>query len=144
MDTIKTVAREISIMVPKLISRVKSDLIFREDITAQQMVTILTIGEIGEAKVTVIAKRMGVSPPTITGLLDRLQKKGFLKRFRDSKDRRIVFVNLTKKGYKFVEKLKKCIEQRWSELLSYLTEEERLTYLEIVRKLFNSLKQEKE
>ncbi|MBL7130532.1 MAG: MarR family transcriptional regulator [Candidatus Omnitrophica bacterium] len=142
MVTIGEVAREVSALVPKLISSIKGNLMLSEVVTTQQMITILLLSEIGTSKVSAIAKRMGVSPPTITGIVDRLQKSGYVNRFRDSKDRRVVFVKLTKKGHKFVEKLKKTIQRRWSQILVYLTDEERLAYVKILKKIINVLAKE--
>jgi DNA-binding MarR family transcriptional regulator len=41
---------------------------------------------------------MFINPSTITGVIDRLEKKRFVLRIRSEKDRRIVKVQLTPKG----------------------------------------------
>lgn len=45
-----------------------------------------------------LAERAGVTRATITGLLDGLERDGFLARHRDKEDRRKVSVRLTTKG----------------------------------------------
>jgi len=52
----------------------------------------------GRASPTALAHDMGVSPAGITGRLDRLEKKGWLKRVPDTKDRRKVDVEITRAG----------------------------------------------
>jgi DNA-binding MarR family transcriptional regulator len=47
-----------------------------------------------------LAQTVALTPAAITSLVDRLEKKGFLKRTRDEKDRRKVMVAATKKGRK--------------------------------------------
>jgi DNA-binding MarR family transcriptional regulator len=42
-----------------------------------------------------LAERSGLSPAAMTTLVDRLTKKGYVRRVRDSHDRRRVFVELT-------------------------------------------------
>lgn len=46
----------------------------------------LTAGELGA--------RSGLAPASITGLVDRLEKKGFARRIRDEEDRRRVLIEL--------------------------------------------------
>jgi DNA-binding MarR family transcriptional regulator len=40
-----------------------------------------------------LAARTGLSPATVTGVLDRLEKEGWIRRERDTEDRRRVFVH---------------------------------------------------
>jgi DNA-binding MarR family transcriptional regulator len=52
-----------------------------------------------------LAARIGVSRPTITGLVDGLVKQGFIEQKRETDDRRRVFVLLTRKGRRFLDQL---------------------------------------
>src|SRR5690349_6690061 len=45
-----------------------------------------------------LADRIGCSMPTLTGIVDRLEKLGLVERARDSHDRRVVVVTLTERG----------------------------------------------
>lgn len=45
-----------------------------------------------------LSKKMYLRPSTITGLIDRLEKRGYVVRDRDQKDRRVVKILLTPKG----------------------------------------------
>ena len=52
-----------------------------------------------------LAKTASVSAPAISRSVDELETLGFAKRFRDEKeDRRRVYVQLTNKGKKFIER----------------------------------------
>jgi MarR family transcriptional regulator, organic hydroperoxide resistance regulator len=57
---------------------------------------ILSLGELG--------RRMYLHPSTITGLIDRLEKKGLVERDRDQTDRRVIKVRLTSKGKGLVKR----------------------------------------
>ena len=142
MATIQETARAVSSLVPKVIAGVKGNLMFSEDITSQQMITIFSLSQFGKSTICALAKRMGVSPPTTTGVVDRLQRSGYVERLGDEKDRRIVFVQLTKRGYSIVEKLKKTIQKRWMKILVHLTEEERAAYVKILVKISSALSKE--
>ncbi len=52
----------------------------------------------GEATPREVAHRMWVSPATITGIVDTLERDGLVKRRRDAADRRQVWLSLTPRG----------------------------------------------
>lgn len=82
-----------------------------------------------------LAEMLNVSLPTTTDLTDRLVKKGFLIRVHSSKDRRIVFLRLTKKGEEAIKKLKEINDQKLKERFERLTNSEKKTLLELLEKL---------
>jgi MarR family 2-MHQ and catechol resistance regulon transcriptional repressor len=48
---------------------------------------------------------MNVSPPNVTGILDRLEQQGWVARTSDPHDRRVVRVVLTADGERFLDGL---------------------------------------
>jgi DNA-binding MarR family transcriptional regulator len=52
-----------------------------------------------------LAERMHVTPPTITGLTDRLAKQGLISRVEDPNDRRLVRLSLTDEGRRTTNEL---------------------------------------
>ncbi|MBL7132245.1 MAG: MarR family transcriptional regulator [Candidatus Omnitrophica bacterium] len=140
MVSVKEVAREVSVLVPKLMMSMKSERFLKNSVTThQQMITIMQINTIGPCKISKVADKMGVSAPTMTGLIDRLQRMEYVERFRDKKDRRIIFVKVTRKGAKLVQQLKEIIQRRWEVILGYLTVGERTAYANILRKIISAL-----
>jgi len=51
-----------------------------------------------------LSQKMYLHPSTITGVVDRLEKKGYVSRDRDQEDRRVVMVQLTPKGKRLVKR----------------------------------------
>lgn len=51
-----------------------------------------------------LSKRMYLHPSSITGLVDRLEKKGYVLRDRGQEDRRVIKVQLTLEGKKLVRR----------------------------------------
>ena len=45
-----------------------------------------------------VAKKLHLSPGTMTATTDRLVRKGYVQRFRDEHDRRVIRLGLTKRG----------------------------------------------
>ncbi len=67
-------------------------------ITGPQLWALKTISQSESLSLSELSKRMYLHPSTITGVVDRLEKKGFVVRIRDKKDRRVISVRLTSKG----------------------------------------------
>lgn len=137
MADIKKVAKEISILVPKLVRGLKREFAPTEEITSPQIIILMSIYEEKQASVGKLAEQMQVSGPTVTGLVDRLVDSNFVIRQRDKNDRRRVVVTLTEKGQNTVRKFQRGIQRRWEEILKHFTPEERESYLKIVRKIIS-------
>ncbi len=82
-----------------------------------------------------LAQGMAVPMSTATGIVDRLVKRGLLKRGRSEEDRRVVTVSLTDNGKALVEDFKKHFRDFLDRIRSLLTEEEFETGLKLVRKV---------
>jgi DNA-binding MarR family transcriptional regulator len=71
-----------------------------------------------------LAERSGLSPAAMTTLVDRLTKKGYVRRSRDEHDRRRVFVELTEQARTAAWQLYGPIMQEGEELLAGYTDEQ--------------------
>ncbi len=58
---------------------------------------------------TDISKKMGHSTAAATGLVDRLEKLGYVQRLHAADDRRKVMVQITRKGIEMVSRLRNAI-----------------------------------
>ncbi|MCD9625562.1 MarR family winged helix-turn-helix transcriptional regulator [Rhabdothermincola salaria] len=61
-----------------------------------------------------LAAALGVEPPTVTKMLQRMEASGLVDRRPDATDRRAIRVHLTPKG----RKLKTKVDKLWTELQS--------------------------
>ena len=67
---------------------------------------------------TDIAKKMGHSTAAATGLVDRLEKLGYVQRLHASDDRRKVMVQITRKGIDLVDKMREDIVENLVEVMA--------------------------
>lgn len=67
-------------------------------LTGPQLLVMQLIGTYGEVTSGVVAREVSLSQATVTTILDRLERKGMLKRERSAHDKRKVLVSLTKAG----------------------------------------------
>ncbi len=77
----------------------------RVDLTMPQLKVLLLLGQHRSAPVSWLAARMQVSPPNITGILDRLEQRGWVERTSDPRDRRVVRILLTQQGEQLLHEL---------------------------------------
>lgn len=84
---------------------------------------------------TDIAEKMNHSTAAATGLVDRLENLGYVKRAGASSDRRKVIVKITKKGLSLVGKIRQDIIGNLNLFTQQLTLEEQETWLRIYEKI---------
>ncbi len=84
---------------------------------------------------TDISKKMGHSTAAATGLVDRLEKLGYVQRLHASEDRRKVMVQITKKGIELVERIREDIVSSLVTLMVDLDENEQDALLKTYGKI---------
>jgi len=81
-----------------------------------------------------IASRMISIAPAATSLIDKLEKRGLVRRRHCTEDRRVWHVELTGKGQKLVEKMNHLNLEMHSWLLGHLSKKESLQLLELLER----------
>lgn len=92
---------------------------------------VLTMGE--------ISRRLGISEKSCTGLVDRLEAAGHMKRERDQADRRVVRVRLTEAGVLAYEVMDAAVSAAFRRVLGVLDPEDRSALCNILEKLRDRL-----
>ena len=72
---------------------------------------------------TDIANKMGHSTAAATGLVDRLEKLGYVQRLHAADDRRKVMVQITRKGIELVDKMRDDIVEDLVDVMAELDAE---------------------
>lgn len=81
-------------------------------------------GEGAPLPILEIASRTVTVVPGITGLIDRLEASGLVKRTRCDEDRRVVYVALTDKASKVLAKLDEPVVELHKQLMGHLAQAE--------------------
>ncbi|MBI5117126.1 MarR family transcriptional regulator [Candidatus Poribacteria bacterium] len=128
-----------------LLAVVYSNLMLREidgikngsmkDLTFHEIHTIEIIGNMEEGTVSQIAEQAKVAQSTMSTMIDKLVKKGIVKRTRSKSDRRVVSTKLTDKGklaYREHENVHREVTKNW---LHVLNEQEQKFLLDIMEKI---------
>ncbi|KAB2496261.1 MarR family winged helix-turn-helix transcriptional regulator [Priestia endophytica] len=72
---------------------------------------------------------------SITYVVDKLEKKGFLKRVACPTDRRVTYAEITDEGKKIIEDIFKPHAERIHELFNPLSQDEKETAIELLKKV---------
>ena len=83
------------------------------EVTLPQFRTLVVLAVRGPQRSIDIAEELQVNPSTGTRMLDRLIRKGWVRRMRSTADRRVVRVRLTPAGHDVVDQV---LDRRRSEL----------------------------
>ncbi len=86
---------------------------------------------------TEIAEKMNHTTAAATGLVDRLEKLGYILRMNAATDRRKVLVRITPKGDKLVGMIRQDMVENLTTMMDVLTPEEQHMWLQIYNKIFD-------
>ena len=74
------------------------DLLKKTGLTAPQLAVLQALRRQGALSGRAVAQAVSLSQPTVTSILDRLERDGLVVRQRSEADRRVVHVRLTEQG----------------------------------------------
>jgi MarR family transcriptional regulator, organic hydroperoxide resistance regulator len=109
------------------------------NMTVSQLDTMAYLYEHKKAKMSELSKNAMVKMPTMTDMINKLIKTGVVKREHDEKDRRTVWVSITKEVEKMVAFHLNKRDESIASLMKVLTEDEKKQAVTILKKLVNSL-----
>ena len=92
-----------------------------------------------EANQVDIEKEFNLKNPTVTGIINRLEEKGYIKRVRSDKDKRYNKLELTESGREILNKGKRKAEENEEKLLKILTQDEVNELKRILTKIVNNI-----
>lgn len=87
------------------------------ELSLSQIHHLEAINELENPTVSELAKKLELSKPTVTIMLDKLNDKGYIRKVRSDSDRRSAHVHLTKKGEK-LEQLHIKIHEKLADTLT--------------------------
>jgi DNA-binding MarR family transcriptional regulator len=96
-----------------------------QNLTASQVLSLLD--DDGSARISVLAAASGVSQPSMTELVGRLEREGLVTRFCDPDDGRATLVDITPSGRAQRLQLQRLVQTRVIELLEGLSADDQAT-----------------
>lgn len=139
MTDIQILARQILEVVPSVMRTLSADM--RNSghlLSPSQFGVMLTLLQ-HPCNLSSLAEEQGVSLPTMSSTINTLEHRGWVKRSRSSRDRRVVNIELTDSGIRRLTVIRDHAESSLAELMGRTTQEERDSLeagLSVFRKIF--------
>lgn len=108
--------------------------------TSRASVLLSLAGKRGSVGMSALGEGCGLSPRSMTVLVDGLEKEGLVERSSDAHDRRITLIGLTEAGRRLAESQLEPSNQAAARLFEDLTEDEQAELLRLLIKLQGSLR----
>lgn len=89
----------------------------------------------GDQPIQYIGKKILLASSSITYVVDKLEKKEFIKRTPSATDRRVTNISISEKGTAFMQETFPQHEELISNLFSELSETEKTTLIDLLKKV---------
>ena len=104
-------------------------------LTGPQLVALHEVVRLENASAGALARAINLSQSTVTGILDRLEKRQLISRERSGTDRRTVTVSITPTGLAVLEKAPSLLQERFCNEFQKLEEWEQTQMLATLQRL---------
>jgi MarR family 2-MHQ and catechol resistance regulon transcriptional repressor len=115
--------------------RESEEVLSKEGVTRAQFQALRCVAEKGSVPMKGISERMHVTRANITGLIDKLESKGLVKRTTHHRDRRATIIELTPDGAAVQERVSSMYRAFMQDAVKVLTEDEQRNLSGILLKL---------
>lgn len=112
----------------------------RADLSASAAFVLNRVCREGPIRLTVLAAKEGISQPSMTQLVQRLERQGLVARLADPDDGRAALIGITGHGQALLDDRKRIRRERLTQLLGALTPEEESTLRQSARVAFPVLR----
>ena len=94
------------------------------NLTFSQLSVLGLLHQNGEMRISDLNKKMGLTKSTTSGIVDRLEKMGLVRRIRNEQDRRVVKVELTDKVNELTRDFEAALEDSFSAFFKNASEDD--------------------
>jgi DNA-binding MarR family transcriptional regulator len=114
------------------------------NLTIVQLKSLFFIDSEGSTNFRKLASALGVTPPDVTRIVDRLVEQGMVTRRENPEDRRMQLLQATKKGKALLTKLRENKTTHLYRILTHLNTEELTTVAQGLRALVRAAELQRE
>lgn len=103
--------------------------------TLPQLLVLQAIRTLGEVSTQAVSREVSMAPPTVLAVLDRLEARGLIQRYRSAVDRRVVHSRLTPAGETALAEAPGLLGDRAIQRFAALPEDRRLNLAEALQSI---------
>ncbi len=112
---------------------------FGSELSFSQYLILQTLLEKEALRMNELALTLGVSKANVTGLVDRMVRSRFIERMRSDDDRRVVFVSLTPKGRRTVQRMLNMQRKEWRRIMETIPSRNLAIFMDSLDQLAHAL-----
>jgi DNA-binding MarR family transcriptional regulator len=122
--------------VPNLVARCEDQVFSKHGLTTERHAVLMAIRQIDSpVRPTDVARWLDLSVNSVSMIIDRMVKAGLVKRTRDRKDRRTVFLTATEKAEKAYVRSSAAGWELIQEILTPLSDKDKRTLIKLLEAL---------
>ena len=110
-------------------------------LTGPQLTVIKLLETFGDLSLSSLSERIRAQNSTVTGIIDRMEREGWVVRERSTTDRRVVFIKLTDKGRELARSTQVEPMEIFRNVLMTLGKDDTRDLLRILSKLQRKVRQ---
>jgi DNA-binding MarR family transcriptional regulator len=115
---------ELQRQVGRIVGQHAPSIWIESGLTLTQLRSLFLIVNKGSTNFRKLAEALGVTPSNVTGIIDRLEEQGLVRRTQNPEDRREVTLQATDEGEALVSDLKEAGMKQMTQILFLLSAEE--------------------
>lgn len=112
------------------------------DCSKNEVFVMLLLYRKGEVNMTQVSDYLQVPLNTVTGIIDRMEKRRLLERQRSAEDKRVVTIRMTEHGTVCIKDILEQAFRYGQSILGRLTPQELQTGIRLIDKVLDGLKEE--
>jgi DNA-binding MarR family transcriptional regulator len=112
---------------------------FGSELSFSQYLILQTLLEKDALRMNELALILGVSKANVTGLVDRMVRSRLIERMRSDDDRRVVFVTLTPKGRRTVQRMLNMQRKEWRRIMETIPSRNLAIFMDSLDQLAHAL-----
>ena len=111
-------------------------------LTTPQLLCLEALARANSMILRDLARAVNLGESTVNGIVDRLEAKGLLTRMRSREDRRKVYLEITERGRKIMEKTPPLLQDKLAHSLSGLRDAEKQRITESLERIVELMQAE--
>ncbi len=112
------------------------------DCSKNEVFVMLLLYRRGEVNMTQVSDYLEAPLNTVTGIVDRMEKRGLLERRRSAEDKRVVTIQMTGQGMECIKDILDQVFHYGQSVLNRLTPQELQTGIQLIDKVLEGLDEE--
>lgn len=110
------------------------------NLTHQQIIVIKLIAHNNEMTISELCREMSLAKGTVSGIVSRLEKCGYLEKTKNKDDKRNTYIRFSPQGMEFAQKFRVSIQESFDKIFKDCTQEEMDEFIKSLKNISLKIK----